>query len=273
MLLKSPINRLGGKYFLKTWLSEMIPAHTLYCEPFCGAGHLLFAKENSQVEVVNDIDGDLIGFFRVIQYPETRQMLIDRLNFMPYSRKLWQDIRTQWKVGNMPENEIERVSQWFYLNRTCFSGDQQRGGFATASVTGRNPCISFRNTVKTLDDVAERLRCVIIENLSYEQCLSKYDSPESLFYIDCPYYGAEDYYGDTFTERDHYTLSDILHSVKAKVMLSHYECGTYNQLYHDWNKFTFDSFKGSHKSTGEEKPKTVECLYCNFKPETGGLFQ
>ena len=102
----------------------------------------------------------------------------------------------------------------------------------------------------------------------------RYDSPESLFYIDCPYYGAEYYYGDAFTEKDHYTLSDILHSVKAKVMLSHYECDLYDQLYKGWNRFEYISFKGSHKSEGEGKPKTVEALYCNFESEikARGLF-
>jgi len=176
MLLKSPVNRLGGKYFLRNWLSEKIPPHTLYCEPFCGADHLLFAKEPSQVEIINDIDGHLIGFFRVIQHSEKRQALIEKLNFMPYSRALWQEVRTQWKHGNLLQDEVEWASQWFYLNRTCFSGDQLRGGFAVPSTTGRNPIISFRNTVDSMNTIAERLKNVCIENLSYDKCIKRYDS-------------------------------------------------------------------------------------------------
>ena len=150
-------------------------------EVFCRAGHLLFAKSPSPVEVISDIDGHLINFFRVIQHPEKRQRLIDLLAFMPYSRALWQDIRSRWKAGNIPVDEIERSAQWFYLNRTCFSGDQGRGGFTVPSITGRNPCTLFRNTIKTLDAVAERLRGVIIENLPYAECFKRYDSLESLF--------------------------------------------------------------------------------------------
>ena len=275
MLLKSPINRFGGKYFLRNWLSEMIPSHVLYCEPFVGAGHLLFTKEPSQVEVVNDIDGHLITFFQVIKDHEKRQRLIETLGYMPYSRKLWQEIRTHWKQGELPQDEIERVSQWYYLNRTCFSGDQKRGGFAVPSTTGRNPVQSFRNSIDGLNDIAERLRNVCIENLDYTNCIKRYDSENTLFYCDPPYLDTEHYYGkDSFSQDDHRTLAELLNGVKGKAMITHYANSLYDDLYKGWNRFEYISFKGSHKSEGEEKPKTVEVLYCNFQQDrTRGLFQ
>jgi DNA adenine methylase len=273
MLVKSPVNRIGGKYYLTGWLSEMIPSHVLYCEPFCGAGHLLFSKEFSQVEVLNDTDKHLINFFRVIQHPEKRQILIERLNYMPYSRSLWQDIRGQWKEGNLPDNEIERVSWWFYLNRSTFSGDQERGGFAIPSTTGRNPVTSFRNAVDGLDTMAGRLRGVCIENLDYQECIKRYDSEETLFYADPPYLDTEHYYGDTFTQNDHRTLANLLHGVKGYGMVSHYQNSLYDDLYKGWHRYEYQSFKGSHKADrGTEKPKTVEVLYCNFESRQRGLF-
>ena len=271
--LRSPVNRIGGKYYLTDFLTQHIPAHTLYCEPFCGASHLLFSKLPSQAEVVNDTDGSLIAFFRVIQSPEKRQALMDRLNYMPYSRALWQEIRQNWKQGNIPQDEVGRVSQWFYLNRTCFSGDQRRGGFAVPSTTGRNPVQSFRNSIDSFDAIAERLRNVCIENLDYSDCIQRYDSPETLFYCDPPYLDAEHYYGSkNFTLESHYRLSEILHDTKGHAMITHYANCLYDDLYKGWNRFGFSSFKRSHKSTGGEKPKTVEVLYCNFEPETRGLF-
>jgi DNA adenine methylase len=265
---------MGGKYYLTGWLSQYIPEHTAYIEPFCGAGHLLFSKESSQVEVLNDIDGHLIAFFKVIQHPETRQALVDRLDYMPYSRSLWNEIRSQWKAGDIPENEIERVSWWFYLNRTTFSGDQKCGGFAVPSTTGRNPVQSFRNAVDSLKAIAERLRNVCIENLDYQECIRRYDSLQTLFYIDCPYYGHEHYYGDSFSHEDHHRLSELLHGIKGHAMVSHYDNELYSTLYKGWNKYTYQGFKGSHKAeTGTEKPVTVECLYTNFEPvKTRGLF-
>lgn len=273
MLVKSPVNHIGGKYYLAGWLSEMIPSHVLYCEPFCGAGHLLFSKPVSKVEVINDIDGRLIGFFRVIQHSEKKQALIDKLNLMPYSRALWQDIRSKWKQGNLPPDEIERVSYWFYLNRATFSGDQLRGGFAVPSTTGRNPIISFRNTVDNMNTIAERLKNVCIENLSYDKCIKRYDSKETLFYCDPPYLNSEYYYGkDSFSHEDHHRLAGLLHGIKGQVMVSHYSNRLYDDLYKGWHRYEYQSFKGSHKSTGEAKPKTIECLWANFEVNQKTLF-
>ncbi|MBI2471356.1 MAG: DNA adenine methylase [Planctomycetes bacterium] len=273
-MLASPISRIGGKYFLKNWLSEMIPSHVLYCEPFVGAGHLLFTKSLSQVEVINDIDGHLIAFFQVIKDHEKRQKLIETLEYMPYSRALWQSIRSKWKAVDLPEDEIEQVSQWFYLNRTCFSGDQKRGGFAVPSTTGRNPVQSLRNTIDSLNDIAERLRNVCIENLDYTDCIQRYDSENTLFYCDPPYLDTEHYYGkDSFSQDDHRTLAELLSGARGRAMISHYQNSLYDELYQGWNRFEYSSFKGSHKSTGESKPVTKETLYTNFESETRGLFQ
>ncbi len=263
---------MGGKYYLTSWLSQYIPAHVCYVEPFAGAGHLLFSKTPSQVEIINDVDGHLIGFFQVLKDHKKRQELIETLQYMPYSRQLWNEIRRDWKQGNIPGDTVEASAHWFYLNRTTFSGDQKRGGFAIPSTTGRNPAITFRNSIDSLKAIAERLRNVCIENLPYAECVTRYDSPDTMFYADPPYYGHEDYYGDSFTEKDHYELANILHSVKAKVMLSHYQCDVYDRLYSGWHKYEYESFKGSHKSTGEKKPKTTEVLFCNFKQTQGGLF-
>ena len=274
--LKSPVNRMGGKYYLTGWLCQHIPGHRLYCEPFCGAGHLLFDKRPSPVEVLNDVDGHLIGFFQVIKDPEKRRKLVETLRCMPYSRQLWQDTRSRWKTGDIPQDEVERVSQWFYLNRTCFGGDQRRGGFAAPSTTGRNPAQSFQSAIGSLEGVAGRLRGVTIECLDYRECIRRYDSPGSLFYCDPPYLDAEHYYkaGD-FAQEDHHALARLLNGAKGKAMVTHYQNGLYDELYQGWRRFEYSSFKGSHKSEGEEKPKTIEVLYCNFKPvgRTRSLFE
>ena len=273
MLLKSPVNRMGGKYYLTGWLTEMIPSHVLYCEPFCGAGHLLFSKEFSPVEILNDIDSHLIGFFELLKDDTKRSKLIQTLDNMLYSRRLWQKIRSRWKQGNLPQDEIERVSWWYYLNRTTFSGDQKRGGFAIPSTTGRNPVYSFRISIKDLDTIAERLRNVCIENLDYQECIRRYDSKDTLFYCDPPYLNTEDYYGKgCFTLEDHYKLAELLHEIKGHAMVTHYQNSLYDDLYKGWHRYEYQSFKGSHKSEGESKPVTVECLYTNFKPVTRGLF-
>lgn len=271
--LKSPVNRFGGKFYLRDFLVQHIPQHTLYCEPFCGAGHLLFNKTPSQVEVINDIDGHLITFFEVVKNDTKRQKLIEILQYLPYFRSLWQVLRENWKQGNIPSDPVESSAQWFYLNRTCFSGDQLRGGFAMPSTTGRNPAQSFRNSINTFEDVAERLRNVTLENLPYQECIKRYDSEDTFFYCDPPYLDAEHYYGkDSFDQKDHCKLAEILRNIKGKAMVSHYRNSLYNELYKGWNRYEYQSFKGSHKSEGEEKPKTIECLWMNFTVKQKSLF-
>ncbi|MGR3309275.1 MAG: DNA adenine methylase, partial [Candidatus Brocadiales bacterium] len=229
VFLKSPVNRLGGKYFLRHWIVKKMPEHTLYCEPFVGAGHLLFAKTPSKVEVINDTDNCLKNFFKIIKVPGTRQRLIEELAYMPYSRGLWQEIRQRWKQGNIPNDSIERAAMWFYLNKSTFSGDQKRGGFAIPSSTGRNTATTFRNTIESLGVTARRLKNITIENLDYKDCILKYDSQDSLFYCDPPYLDTEHYYGrGNFTHDAHYGLAELLHGVKGNAMVSHYQNGLYD---------------------------------------------
>lgn len=259
---------------MRDFLNRHIPEHTLYCEPFCGASHLLFAKTPSGAEILNDTDRHLINFFRVLQYPKKRRYLIHLLNGMLYSREVWDILRQRWRCGDIPSGRTERAAQWFYLNRTCFAGDQLRGGFAVPSVTGRNPAQSFRNAIDIFEDIAERLRHVTIENLPYHECLKKYDSENTLFYCDPPYLNAERYYSkDSFVQDDHCALAELLHEVKAKVMLSHYQNSLYDELYKGWYRHEYSSFKGSSKAEpGAEKPKTIECLWTNFEPRQRTLF-
>ncbi|MBZ0241981.1 MAG: DNA adenine methylase, partial [Bacteroidales bacterium] len=179
--LKSPVNRIGGKYQLTGWLSQYIPQHVCYIEPFAGAGHLLFSKRPAPVEVLNDIDGNLIAFFQVVRDAKKRQRLIETLENMPYARSLWQDIRTRWKAADLPEDEIEKASEWFYLNRSTYGGDMATGGFAMPSITGRNPAQSYQSAIGGLEHVAGRLRGVTVECLDYTEVIRRYDSPDSFF--------------------------------------------------------------------------------------------
>lgn len=267
MLLRSPVNRFGGKYFLRGFLNQHIPEHTLYCEPFAGAGHLLFAKTPSKVEILNDTDRHLTAFFDVIKDGAKRSKLIETLEYLPYSRSLWQELRLHWKQGNIPSDLVEASAQWFYLNRSTFAGDQKRGGFAVPSTTGRNPAQSFRTAIDTFEDVARRLRNVAIESLPYAECIKRYDSEDTLFYCDPPYFNTEHYYGKgDFSQDDHRRLSEILHGLKGKAMVSHYTNESYDSLYAGWYRYEYSGFKGSHKSEGEGKPKTTECLWTNFEP-------
>ena len=271
MLLKSCINRVGGKAYLSQWLCSFLPEHTLYCEPFAGGAKLFFAKEPSPILVLNDLDDKIVNLYRVIQNAEKRQKLIKLLNETPYSRSVFQN----WKYGDeMTLNDIEKAGRYFFLCKASFAGDVERGGFGMPSKgTGRNPARTFRTAIDSLDIIADRLKNAVIECLDYADCIQRYDSPETLFYCDPPYLGVGHYYGNAFSQDDHRTLANLLHEVKGVVMVTHYQNALYDDLYRDWHKFTYESFKGSHKAgENEKKPKTVEVLFTNYEAAQRSLF-
>lgn len=270
MNVKSPVCRIGGKAMLTGWLSQYMPDHVCYVEVFSGAGHLLFGKRPASVEVINDIDSNLIAFFQVVKNAGKRSKLIETLEYMPYSRRLWQDIRCRWKAGDSPQDEIERAAEWFYLNRSTYGGDMQAGGFALPSTTGRNPAQSYQTAISGLEHVASRLRGVTIECLPYNEAIRRYDSETTLFYCDPPYLNTEGYYSQNYSKNDHFRLSEILHNIKGKAMISHYQNSLYDGLYKGWQRHEYESFKGSHKAyPGAGMPVTTECLFTNFKPKRG----
>ncbi len=239
--LKSPVNRMGGKSYLANWLCGFMPEHRCYVEPFAGGAKLLFAKEPSPIEVLNDQDGDLVNLYRCIQNNEKRSKLISLLNETPYARSVFQ----AWKYGGETTlDEVERAARYFFLCKASFAGDVERGGFGIPSKgTGRNPAMTYQNGIDALEHIARRLRGVTIECLGFADCIQRYDSPDTLFYCDPPYLGTEDYYGHgSFIQDDHHRLSELLHGVKGKAMVSHYQNALYDDLYSGWQRHEYQSF-------------------------------
>ena len=269
--LKSPISRIGGKAYLTRFLLEHIPDHTTYAEPFSGGAKLLFSKEPSPIEILNDVDDNLVNLYRCIQDGEKRSRLIAFLNETPYARSVFQS----WKYSHKTtQDDIEKAGRYFFLCKASFSGDVERGGFGMPSKgTGRNPARTFRTAIDSLDIIADRLKNAVIECLDYADCIKRYDAEGTFFYADPPYLNTEDYYGKgCFTLQDHYKLAELLHGIKGQAMVTHYENELYDELYKGWQRYEYQSFKGSYKSEGELKPKTNEVLYTNYRPGQRGLF-
>lgn len=282
MLVKSPISQPGAKYFLRKKIFDLLPAHSSYIDVFGGTGTVLLGKSKSKIEVFNEINSNIAAFFSVVKDTVKCRKLVDILDFMPYSRQLWKELKVKWKLGDIPKDEIQMVAEWFYISRLSFSADRN-GGFATASVsTLRNPCVSFRNIVNDLEQVSQRLRNVIVECLDFRQVIQKYDSPGSLFMVDAPYLleGANKskrYYGHNFGVNDHRELCDMLNDICGMAVITHYEHPLYEKLYKDWSKYEFQNFKVSYGLTKQnpndkERPKVRENVYTNFEQKQRSLF-
>ena len=211
--MRSPLNYLGGKSRLAEKITALIPDdHICYCEAFCGASWVLFAKDPSKSEVINDRDGELTTFWRVIQ-----NHLEEFLRYFKYavtSRRIFE-------LENMknPETltDIQKAVRYYYLQRCGFGGRVTARTFGT-SATGPAR-LNLSNIEERLLDVHWRLEKVTIENLDAVDCITRYDRPTTLFYLDPPYWETQGY-AVAFGEADYTRLRDCLTGIKGQFILS-----------------------------------------------------
>lgn len=112
----------GGKVRLSSWVISHFPRHKIYVEPFGGAAGVLLNKTPSPLEVYNDLNSDLVNFFRVLRDKEKAAELIRRLRLTPYAREEY------YSVYPMPkDDDIERARSdrqgWYGVrdSRGCLS--------------------------------------------------------------------------------------------------------------------------------------------------------
>lgn len=223
--LQSCFGWVGGKTKLAKDIVGMLPAHKMYVEVFGGALSVLYAKEPSKLEVVNDINSELINLHRAIRNnPKTLSMFLHKLLI---SREIFNDIKTK-KLR--PRNNIERASFYFYLITQSFGA--KGGNFAMSAKSGRKP----KNIYKDFATWSKRLKGVTIENKSFIDLIKLYDKEDSLFYCDPPYVGTESYYQNTggFGIEEHIRLRDSLKNIKGKFLLSYNDCEVVRDLYKDF---------------------------------------
>lgn len=155
--------------------------HTCYVEGFAGSLALLMAKERSEIEVVNDINDDLIGLYRSLQFhlPE----MVRQIDYLFASRKNLKDFIAQPGL-----TEIQRAARFLLRNRTSFSGGMK--SFGVCKTKGGGVAFDRLKVGDLIGNAHERLNGVIVENVSYERLLKNQDSKETLWFFDPPYVGA-----------------------------------------------------------------------------------
>jgi DNA adenine methylase len=212
--MKSPLNYFGGKHRLAPKIVAMLPKdHVCYCEPFCGAAWVLFTKEPSRVEVLNDADGELVNFWRVVQnHP---QPFLEHFRFAIISRKIF-----EWENMKRPETltDLQRAGRYYYLQRLGFGGRAAGRSFGTGATQPANLVLSTVEEV--LLQVHWRLERVTIEHLDACECIRRYDRPRTVFYVDPPYYELTQAYAVRFKGDDYRRLQETLRAVKGRFILS-----------------------------------------------------
>jgi len=212
--MRSPLAYIGGKSKLSETIIEMFPDHKAYCEVFAGAGWVFFRKEPSKYETINDLDSDLITFYRVLQ--NHLEEFLRQFKWVLSSREWFEDWKRQLPAGGL--TDIQLAARYYYLQRHAFGGRVRSRVFGVAQM--RRPRINLLRIEEELSEVHLRLAQVTIENLPWQDFVRRYDKPGTLFYLDPPYYKAPYYKHNLIKIDDYQELADMLAKIKAKFILS-----------------------------------------------------
>lgn len=203
----------GSKGALADCIISLMPTHKVYIEPFAGSASVFLRKQPSNVEVLNDINGDLMNFYRICQcHP---QELLRCLRFHLASRQ-WFEL---WKhTGNEGLTDVMRAAKFFYLQMNAFGGQVIDQHFGTGK--SRPPVFCNSRIVEVIEGLHRRLERTYVEQLPYQEILRRYDESESLFYLDPPYFLKRKYYRVEFQFSEYVELRDLLLALKGKFILS-----------------------------------------------------
>lgn len=263
-----PFGWYGGKFSHLDWLLPLLPESHHYVEPFAGSGAVLLNRDPSPVETYNDLDGEVVNFFRVLRTEKDK--LVEAIGLTPFSREEF-SIACQLDPDLQP---FERARRFYIRARQVRTGLAQTasiGRWANCKNTSRRGMSGvvsrWLGGVEALPDIAERLLRVQIENRPATQIIELYDDVKTLHYCDPPYIhetrGDSKAYAHEMTNKQHEELAEVLNSVKGLVALSNYDCALMEKLFpkKKWFK-TFSPEKTIHST----KDKRVEVLWTNYDP-------
>jgi DNA adenine methylase len=268
--MRSPLTYIGGKFYMRKEIVSLLRYDVdLYIEPFLGSGQIFFHKKPHKIEIINDIDDDLINFYRV--WISNEKELVDRLEQLPYSRSLYKEYVNDWKNGYKGKDNLERAIRYFYILRLSFNG-RFGGGYGLSY--DNSQAVSYYNSLDLIRMMHNRIKNAHVECKDYKELLLGVPKEvKAMIYCDPPYYKTEFYYKEsTFDKEEHKRLSEILNSMKNKyIMLSYYYFDGIEDLYpkKKWKYLEFDKTKHSYgitmNSKNKERPKSTELLLLNYE--------
>lgn len=259
--LKTPISYYGGKQKLASKIISVIPEHVLYCEPFLGGAAVFFAKEASEIEVLNDVNKELINFYRVVQ--DDFVSLEKEIRITLHSRDLH---RKASVIYNHPDmfSEIKRAWAVWVLSTQSFSAqlDSSWGYDRSKNTTTKK---ILNNRERFTEDMAIRLQNVQLECADALYIIRSRDSEKSFFYCDPPYFNSDCGHYDGYSEQDFENLLKTLFEIKGRFLLSSYPSPLLQRYAreHGWHMWSVESGVSVNSKSGYMKRK-IEVLTSNY---------
>ncbi|UIZ57771.1 DNA adenine methylase [Acinetobacter sp. SCLZS86] len=247
---------MGGKRKLASHLIPKFPEHNCYVELFCGGAALYFLKpEQAKVEVINDVDGELINLYRVVQ--NHLEEFVKQFKWALTSRTMFKWLKEAHCPGL---TDIQRAARFYYLQQHAFGAKRTGQSFGYAP-SGRP--INLCRIEENLSEAHIRLSGTYIEQLNWQDCFKRYDRPYTFFYADPPYFGTCGY-GVEFGLDQYEALAAAMKSCQGKVMVS---LNDHEMMREVFKGFRIDTMgiKYSLSSKVEAKSKlSSEIVICNW---------
>jgi DNA adenine methylase len=202
---------LGGKRRLADIIIPRFPPHRCYVEVFAGGAALYFLRQPAEVEVINDVNGDVINLYRVVQ--NHLEEFVRQFKWALSSREIF-----KWMKSTPCETltDIQRAARFYYLQHQAFGGRVQGQTWGTATTA---PAMNLLRIEESLSAAHLRLASAYIERLDWKDCIKRYDREHSFFYMDPPYWQTEGY-GVPFDWAEYETMATLMRTIKGKAMLS-----------------------------------------------------
>jgi DNA adenine methylase len=256
----------GGKWMLAPWIISHFPEHRFYVEPFGGGASVLLRKPRASHEVYNDLDGEIVSFFRVLRDhgDELRRLVY----LTPFSRD-------EYGLSMEPsEDPLEQA------RRTLIRSFQGHGSSSLGRVSGfrsksqqnnTGAAIDWMHLPSAMEAMTERLRGVVIENRPAGEVIRQHDGPETLFYLDPPYLPStrksiadrahSKSYRHELSVREHEDLLGTLAGLRGAAVVSGYPSAVYDAGLAGWYRVEREA------CTGSTRPgKATEVLWINRPP-------
>jgi DNA adenine methylase len=202
---------LGGKRRLADTIIPRFPPHTCYVEVFAGGAALYFLRPPAEVEVINDINGDIVNLYRVVQ--NHLEEFVRQFKWALSSREIFKWLQD---TPSQTLTDIQRAARFFYLQHQAFGGrvDGQTWGTATTA-----PAVNLLRIEEQLSAAHLRLAGTYIERLDWRECMRRYDRAHSFFYLDPPYWQTEGY-GVPFAWPEYEAMAAAVRGLQGKAIVS-----------------------------------------------------
>lgn len=255
---------VGGKRRLADRLIRLFPPHTCYVEPFAGAAAVFFAKAPSDVEVLNDVNGELVNLYRVVQHH--LEEFVRQFKWALSSRQVFKWLQQQ---PIEPLTDIQRAARFYYLQVLAFGAKVTGQTWGTA--TTAPPGLNLLRLEQDLSAAHLRLASVYIENEDWRACIERYDRADTFFYMDPPYWGTEGY-GVPFPISRYMAIAEQLRALKGRAVVSLNDHPEMRRIFAGFQVETLDITYTVGGVDHAADRRELVIFSWDRRPEEGGLF-